>query len=166
MEGFSKIGIDWWSVFLYLINYGILLFVLAKFVYPRVLAIIDTRRSLIANNISDADKLRAELSKQNAQAELDRKALLNQLEEETKQVKKELQQKRKELLEQMTKEKEDMMAEAKASIIEEKQQLIAQVQNQLVAVIQEAILNIAKTKVSEEDVEASISKAWQSIDNN
>lgn len=165
MEGFSKIGIDWWSVLLYLINYGILLFVLAKFVYPRVLAVIDARRSLIANNISDADMLRAELSKQNDLAEQDRKTLLATLEEETKLVKKELQQKRKELLEQMTKEKDDMMAEAKAAIIEEKQQLITQVQNKLVEVIQAAILNIANTKVSEEDVQASISKAWQTIDN-
>ena len=96
MEGFSKIGIDWWSVLLYLINYGILLVVLAKFVYPRILKAVDARRQLISENINDANSLRAELVKQTELAEKDRKALLKKLEEETALVKKELQQKNKE----------------------------------------------------------------------
>ncbi len=166
MEGFSKIGIDWWSVLLYLINYGLLLVVLAKYVYPRILKAVDARRTLIASNINDANSLRAELIKQTESAEKDRKALLKKLEEETALVKKELQQKKKEMLEQMALEREKLLVEAKALIGEEKQQLIAEVQTKLIQVVQAAVLHIAMTEVSEKTVVASINKSWQQLEEN
>lgn len=164
MEGFSKIGIDWWSVLLYLINYGLLLFVLAKFVYPRILKAIDARRTLIAENINDANNLRAELVSQSELANKDRKALMKQLEEETALVKKELQQKKKEMLEQIALEREKLLAEARTLIDEEKQQLLSEVQAKLVQVVQAAVLHIAMTEVSEKTVVASINKSWQQLE--
>lgn len=164
MGGFSKIGIDWWSVLLYLINYGVLLFVLAKYVYPRILKAVDDRRKLISENINDANNLRAELVKQTDTAEKDRKALLKKLEEDTALVKKELQQKKKEMLEQISLEREKLLADARALITEEKQQLVAAVEAKLVQVVQAAVLHIAMTEVSEKTVAASINKSWQQLE--
>ncbi|MBP7056991.1 hypothetical protein KBB08_00700 [Candidatus Gracilibacteria bacterium] len=164
MEGFSKIGIDWWSVLLYLINYGILLVVLAKFVYPRILKAVDARRQLISENINDANSLRAELVKQTELAEKDRKALLKKLEEETALVKKELQQKKKEMLDQIAIDREKLLADARLAISEEKQQLIAEVETKLIQVVQSAVLHIAMTEVSEKTVAASINKSWQQLE--
>jgi F-type H+-transporting ATPase subunit b len=164
MEGFSKIGVDWWGVLLYLINYGILLFILAKFVYPRILKVIDDRRRLIANNIQDADKLRQEMTEQAMRAEKERAALLNKLEEESLHVKKELQQKRKEMLEQMEREREKMLAETRELIAAEKETLLAEVQQKLVQVVQMAIMHITMTKVSEKDVASSITQTWKEVE--
>ncbi len=164
MEGFSKIGVDWWGVLLYLINYGVLLAVLAKLVYPRLINVIDERRSLIASNLSDADKLRNELMAQTALAEKERKELLNRLEQESIIAKKELQEKRKELMEEMNGEREKMLADARALIQEEKEKLIADVEQKLMQVVQAAVLHIAMTKVSDEEVKASIEHTWHEVE--
>lgn len=164
MEGLSKIGIDGWSVLLYLINYGVLLLILAKFVYPRILKAIDERRSLIANNLADADKLRVELAKQTVEAERERKLLMTKIEEETQMIKKELHQKRKEMLADMSAEREKMLEDTRKLIAEEKDLLIAQVQNNLVAVIKQAVLYIAMTKIPEEKIMESIKHSWKSIE--
>ncbi len=164
MEGFTKIGVDWWGVLLYLINYGVLLFILAKFVYPRVLKVIDERRALVAGNIQDADKLRQEMMKQADLAEQERAALLNKLEQESLNIKKELQQKRKEMLEQIASEREKMLVEAQALITAEKEALFAEVQKKLTQVVQMAVLHITMTKVSEKDIAASISQTWKEVE--
>jgi F-type H+-transporting ATPase subunit b len=164
MEGFSKIGVDWWGVLLYLINYGILLFVLAKLVYPRVLKVIDERRSLIANNIHDADRLRQEMMAQATLAEKERIELLSKLEQESVSVKKELQQKRKEMLEQLSLEREKMLVEARALIAAEKEALFAEVQAKIMQVVQMAVLHITMTKVSEKDIASSISQTWKEVE--
>jgi len=60
---FGSLGIDWKVMILQLIAFGVLVFVLAKWVYPPILAMLDRRQKLIDDSIKAAKKASADSEK-------------------------------------------------------------------------------------------------------
>ncbi|HEY7062435.1 MAG TPA: F0F1 ATP synthase subunit B [Chloroflexota bacterium] len=60
MEAFSTLGLNWPSFIWHLINFGILFFVLWKFLFPPVLKMLDERQARIRESMERAEALRAE----------------------------------------------------------------------------------------------------------
>ena len=60
-------GVDWQHLGAQIISFSIVCFVLYKFAYQRVFAMLEQRREQIAQGIANADKIQAELSKTEAQ---------------------------------------------------------------------------------------------------
>lgn len=73
-ETIRSLGIYWPKLIAQTINFGIVLFVLWKFAYRPVLAMLDLRREKIAEGITNAEKIKAEL----ARTEAARQEVLNQ----------------------------------------------------------------------------------------
>ena len=70
----SELGIHWKILAAQTINFSIVLFVLWRFAYRPVFAMLEARRQKIADAMADADKIKVELAKTQA----DRKAVLAQ----------------------------------------------------------------------------------------
>lgn len=70
----QQLGIYWPKLLAQTINFGIVLFVLWKFAYRPVLAMLDQRRQKIAESMVNAEKMKAELAK----AEVQRQEILSQ----------------------------------------------------------------------------------------
>ena len=66
------LGITWPKLIAQSINFSIVLFVLWRFAYRPVFAMLETRRLKIAEGIANAEKIKAQL----AQAEADRREIL------------------------------------------------------------------------------------------
>jgi F-type H+-transporting ATPase subunit b len=62
-------GVDWQHLIAQIISFGIVCFVLYKFAYGPVLAILEKRRQQIAESLADAEKTKAELARTEAQRE-------------------------------------------------------------------------------------------------
>src|SRR5882762_10728933 len=60
------LGIYWPKLLAQTINFGIVLFILWKFAYRPVLAMLEQRRQKIAESISNAEKIKAELARTEA----------------------------------------------------------------------------------------------------
>ena len=74
MELLQTLGIQWTKLIPQLFNFGIVLFVLWKFAYKPVIAMLEARRQKIAEGMADAEKSKAEL----AHTEAERKRVLAQ----------------------------------------------------------------------------------------
>jgi F-type H+-transporting ATPase subunit b len=72
-ETLTKLGIYWPKLIAQTINFGIVLFVLWKFAYRPVLAMLEQRREKIAEGMTNAEKIKNEL----AQTEVARQDILN-----------------------------------------------------------------------------------------
>ena len=72
-ETLHQLGIYWPKLIAQTINFGIVLFVLWKFAYKPVLAMLAQRREKIAQSIANADKIKAEL----AATEASRRSILD-----------------------------------------------------------------------------------------
>jgi F-type H+-transporting ATPase subunit b len=60
-------GVDWQHLIAQMISFGIVCFVLYRFAYRPVLAILEQRRQQIAEGLANAEKIKAELSRTEAQ---------------------------------------------------------------------------------------------------
>ena len=60
-------GVDWPHLGAQIISFGIVCALLYKFAYRRVLAMLDQRRQQIAEGLANAEKIKAELAKTEAQ---------------------------------------------------------------------------------------------------
>jgi F-type H+-transporting ATPase subunit b len=66
-ELLQTLGIQWTKLIPQLLNFGIVLFVLWKFAYKPVLHVLDVRQKKIAESIENADKIKAELARTEAE---------------------------------------------------------------------------------------------------
>jgi F-type H+-transporting ATPase subunit b len=60
-------GVDWQHLIAQMISFGIVCFVLYRFAYRPVLAVLEKRRQQIAESLSNAEKIKAELARTEAQ---------------------------------------------------------------------------------------------------
>jgi F-type H+-transporting ATPase subunit b len=60
-------GVDWQHLIAQMISFGIVCFVLHRFAYRPVLAVLEKRRQQIAESLSNAEKIKAELARTEAQ---------------------------------------------------------------------------------------------------
>lgn len=61
-EFFHRFGIDWAKFIATTVNFGIVLWVLHRFAYKPILAMLDERKQRIAESMANADKIKAELA--------------------------------------------------------------------------------------------------------
>src|ERR1700760_1863985 len=62
-------GVDWTHLGAQVISFGIVCLVLYKFAYKSVLAMLEERRQQIAQGLANADKIKAELDRIEAQGQ-------------------------------------------------------------------------------------------------
>jgi F-type H+-transporting ATPase subunit b len=73
-ETLQQLGIQWPKLIAQVVNFAIVLFILWKFAYQPVLAMLAQRREKIAEGMANAEKIKAEL----AAAEASRRQILDQ----------------------------------------------------------------------------------------
>ena len=73
MELLQTLGIQWTKLIPQLFNFGIVLWVLWKFAYKPVFTMLDARQKKIAEGVANADKIKVELAK----TEAERQRILN-----------------------------------------------------------------------------------------
>ena len=165
MESLGKIGIDFWGMFLYLINYGLLLGVLGYFFYPKILKTIDERRNTIKKNIEDTAPLQKVLELQIAQHKKEKDELHAQMQKQSSELKKELQEKRIELMASMDEARQKMMEETKAQLQKEKEAIIQAAEEEVLTIMKKVLLEVVSHKVPEEVVSESVTDSWNKYKN-
>ena len=60
---FTSLGLDWQSMIFQLIAFAILVFILAKFVYPPILAMLDRREKIIEESVRNAKEMNNKAAK-------------------------------------------------------------------------------------------------------
>src|SRR5205085_6473837 len=70
----KQFGVDWPHLIAQIISFGIVAFLLQRFAYKPVLAILEERRQRIAEGLANAEKIKTEL----ARAETQRQEILTQ----------------------------------------------------------------------------------------
>jgi len=160
MSKVAPIGIDGYSILQYLLSYGILLAVLGYFMYPKLIKVIDERRSAIKNNLENAEKLQLELEKQVASHIKEKKDLLEDFRVEREKALKEIAEKRKTMLKEVEEQTEKLRTESQNKIDQQQRGLILGAEDKLV-MIMKSILKDVLVDVPEETIEKSVVNAWK-----
>lgn len=161
MEGLAKLGIDPFSILLYLLNTGLLLVVLIYVLYKPILRYLDERRDQIRSSVEEAQLLKVELDKKSIEAEEASKKAEETLKREMENLRKFTEDKRAELTAEMEAARNEMLEKADADITRRKDELMKDAERATMDLIKKVVLHIVQNKVPEEVVDASIKDSWK-----
>lgn len=140
------------------VNFIILLWVLAKFAYKPLLKAMEDRRLRIIKDMDvaeqtrlDAEALKKEYSEQLANARKEASGILDK-------ANKIAQNTHDEMLEQVQKEKEEMIASAREKIEQEKQKALADVRAEVIALSTQIASKVIEQKLNGPEDQALVAK--------
>lgn len=162
MDKLASLGIDPWSMLLYLVNTGLLIAVLTYFFYRPLLKLIDDRRKQIKDSIDEAEKLKNEFEATLAKSEAAKEATEAELREELKKLQSYVEKKKAEMVAEMEAARSSMMEKAQKEIDEKKASLLKEAETDVKALMTRIILHIVENQVPEDVIQKSIESAWKS----
>lgn len=163
IEIFHALGIDWSALLAQAINFGILVFVLAKFVYKPVLKIIDERRTLVAESM---DKVK-EIDRHKEQIDKDRTKILRKADEEAGQLlgraKTEAELIRVEIEKAAKVHADQIIVKARQQLEIERAHVVQELQDKLAHTIVQSAEKILRREFSKEDQESFETELKQNL---
>ena len=160
MEGLSKLGIDLWSILIYILNTGLLLLVLTYVLYKPILKFLDERRAQIKSSVEEAQNLKVELDKKSTEVEAATEKAETELKKEMENLRKFTEEQRAKLTVEMEKARGDMFAKAEEDINRRKGEILKEAEVETLELIKKIVLYVVQNKVPAEVVEDSIKSAW------
>ncbi len=161
MDKLLQLGIDPWSMLLYLANTGVLIAVLTYFFYKPMVKFMDDRRQQIKDSIDEAERLQDEFKAELEKVEAEKAEAEAELKKELDRLRRFTEEKRAELTSEMEAARAKMMEKAQAEIDQKKDSLIKEVEADVMKLMTRIILDIVENKVPEDVVEGSIQTAWK-----
>jgi F-type H+-transporting ATPase subunit b len=166
MEALQKLGIDGWGIVLYLVNFGVLLVVLQRYVFRPLLAFIDKRREEISTNVNAAEQMRTKLEAERAEEAATREAREAELETRVRNVKQVAREEAKKTLADAEAQREAIMSQARIAADQTIGGAMDEAQEQMLERIQTVVMHVLKEEVSEETVRESVKKSWSKLASN
>jgi F-type H+-transporting ATPase subunit b len=159
----SKLGIDWWQILLYLVNFGLIVLLLSKFLYKPLLNYLDKRRDLIKKNIDEAENLKREFDLEIKKQEAQTKKLLDQMNQEVAKAKQNAEIRAEELLQKAEEERKQIVAETKKQVEIMKNKIHEEVEQEIIVRMEETILDVLQNKVPKDIVKQSVKDSWKQL---
>lgn len=151
MEILHTLGIDWQLLLAQIVNFGIVLAVLTKFVYKPLLRAIDARRDAIRKSMEESE----EISRQKLQMEQTRKDALHKADEDAglivEKAKKEADQLRADILAAAQAQADQILVKGKKQLEEERSHVFHEVQDQMASSIIKLSEEIIRREFSKDD---------------
>lgn len=165
MDGLSKLGIDLKSLIFYLINFGVIVFVLAKWVYKPMMRFLDERRKTIEQNLEASENLKKEFAEKLSKKEAESDQKIKDLQQQIQESKRSAELKAKELIAEAEQEKQRIIDQAKGQSDILYKQLASQIEEDLLNKVARLIETAMRKSADPEDVANEVKKAWKRLQN-
>jgi F-type H+-transporting ATPase subunit b len=161
-ELLTKLGIDWKLLIAQIVNFLVLLFVLWKFAYGPILAMLEKRQKKIEKGLADADEAHKNLEKSVEK----QKEILKQARTEAKDIveksREQAEKSKSEIAAEAKIQAEKIITSAKSEIEQEKQKSIAEIKSEIGSLVVAATEKIVGEKMDGEKDAELIEKAIKS----
>lgn len=161
MDKLLNLGIDPWSILLYILNTGVVLAVLTYYLYKPILKFIDQRRAQIISNIEEAQNLQKNFEAKLAESEKRRQEVETELQEEIVKLQKYTEEKRNQMIAEMEQARNDLIQKTNQEITEKKAALIKEAEKEILDIMRKVILGIVEHQIPENVIQQSVESAWK-----
>lgn len=128
----DKLGINLGYLIIQILNFGLIFFMLARFLWPRLMKMLDERAERIAKGLEDARAAEQAL----ANAEAEKNKILNQARAEAQKIVEEARQRGEDQaalrLREVVRQEDEVRAQARTRAEEERNQILAESRGQIV----------------------------------
>ena len=164
MDAFAKLGIDAWGIVLYLGNFGVLLWLMHRFVYKPLVKIVDERRGQIKENIEQAEKMRDELTASKEAAVAEAKEKEAQMQSRFAEAKKLVKEEAAALLADAEERREALLTQAHEQAASVKEGILADAEGETKKRIEQVVLHVLKEGVPQDVVQQSVNDSWKTLE--
>ena len=162
MEALAQLGIDAQGILLYLVNFGILLLVMYRFVYRPLVKIMDDRRKQIKDDVEGAASLREALEVAKMNEEKERKTRELALEEKIAEAKRMVREDAKKLLQDAESQRDGIVAKANETAQATIAGAMAGAEREIIDRVRKVVVHVLK-EVPQDIVEASVQDSWKRV---
>jgi len=163
MEALKALGIDPWSILLYLVNFGLLLAILTRFLYKPVLKFLDQRRETVRANLEEAERLKRQLLEERQRSESENRLMAAEATRQVADAKADADAKSRVLMADAEAKREKMMADAEAEIASRKNKMVGEVEREMMQRIEKVAMTVLADKVPAKVVSESVTEAWKEL---
>ena len=126
----AALGFDFLIIIVYIINFGVVLFLLQRFAYKPILGMLEKRRQVIVEGLSAAEKAQQQAAQERAEFEKELAKARETSQVEVRKAAEATERMRQDILAAAQKEAEEIKARARAEAEQEKQQVAGDLQKQ------------------------------------
>lgn len=163
MGALQKLGIDGWSILLYLVNMGILLAVLTKLLYKPLLKLMDDRRETVRANLQETEMLKTKFVEESSRQARETQDLLLKMQSEITVAKAQAEVRAKELIAEADVRREQILEDARRQVAETEKGILKEVEKETQKRIEQTILHVLKNKIPADIVKSSVLEAWKDL---
>ena len=163
MEALSQLGIDLWSVLLYLVNFGLILWVLTRYVYKPLMKYVDERRETIKNNVNEAEELRQTFESKMKEQEERLATESAEAQEKLAGAKKFAKQEAKDIIVDAQSQRDSILMDANAQANVIKGGILDEAQAATKARIMAVVQAVLEGGLPEETVKQSVETEWKKL---
>ncbi|MBM3205015.1 ATP synthase F0 subunit B [Candidatus Uhrbacteria bacterium] len=160
MEGFARIGIDGWSLLLYAVNFGILFTVLRVLLYKPLLRVLDERRTLVKNNLEEAEQLKMKFEQEVHMREQEAARLMEQVHREAREAKERAEEGVRAMRLAAEERGERLLQEAQAEADRIKTRVIHEAEKEILKNMERVILTVLQEQKDQETIRKNMKQAW------
>ncbi len=125
--------IDWWTLTLQVVNFLVLVWLLWRFLYRPVRAVIEKRKLVSEQAFDDADKQKGEAEAARQRFEEARDQLAQERQDLLKEIHEESKTERRKILNEARHEADELLETARGSLVKEQETVLAEVREQVAA---------------------------------
>ena len=162
MDALAQLGIDAQGLLLYLVNFGILLLVMYRFVYKPLVKVMSDRREQIKHDVESAANMREELEVFKQNEEKERRARELELDERIQAAKKVVREDAKKLLADAEAQRDSVIAQANETAQATIDGAMAGAESEIISRVRKVVTHVLKD-VPEEIVEKSVQDSWKRV---
>lgn len=159
----STLGLNWKLFLAQLINFGIVVFILWKWVFKPVVLALESRRKKIEDSVKHAE----EIEKRMQETQREREGMIMQARKDAEDIAKKAQtaaeQTKKEIVENAKAESERILNQTKAAVAAEKDQMLKEVREEIATLVVGASERILREKLDEKKDRELIQSALKEI---
>lgn len=159
MESLLKLGIDWKAILIYIVNFGVIVFILSKFVFKPLRTFLEERRAKTIKALEDVEKLKAEFGEKVAE----RKATEQKLIEEASELRSQIEGEKKDILKEAYAEKDAILSKARTEAEKLRDEIITSFETEIIERISEVVESGFKNNLSPENIKLIVEDTWKEI---
>ena len=164
MEALQRLGIDGASIIFYLVNYGVLFFILNKFVIRPLTKKMDERSSQIRTNLQEAEQLRIDFQTEMARKTAEASNRDQRLSLELAAIRENAEQQAQRLMKEAEKQREQLLTKTNEDISAMKDRLLSDIEQDLLGRIEKIVRHVLTEAGSDEKmVASSVKTAWDKL---
>lgn len=160
MGGLGKIGLNLQSLLFYLVNFGVIAFVLARFVWKPVVGFLEERQRTIENNLKESETLKRDFAETVEKQQAKKQEAISEMQADLSQIRKTAEEDAKALIREGQQERDRIIAQAKIQVDALKRDLLETAEEEFFHQVKEVIESALKNNVTADQAAETIRKFW------